>query len=108
MLKDEFACLFVLNPFLEPTSIKQLGFIDQEKNGSFCWVSNLRLTDIHRLQVRRATHCPYRHSIWPNLYRLQVRRSTHCPHRNYIWHDLCYLFEMIVYAPFDSIEHEES
>ena len=31
MLKDELACLFVLNPFLEPTSIKQLGFLDQEK-----------------------------------------------------------------------------
>ena len=49
------------NPFLEPTSCyltMRVQFLAQWNNVSLWWESNLSLTSIHRLQVRRPTKCP--------------------------------------------------
>ena len=52
-----FLCKSHSNPFLEPTSTKQLEFLAQGNNGGLWWGSNSRLTGIHLSGVRRATHC---------------------------------------------------
>ena len=53
-------------------------FLAQGNNGGFCWGSNSRMTDIHRLLVRRSTHCAMPHYYLVPKSFINVKFKSKC------------------------------